>query len=95
MPYDSTKHPEAYVPTAQSTNGRKVTVVVPSDTVDFTSYPSKLYIGVAGDVKCIPVGNDDASPVTFKSVPVGFLEIQVRRVFATGTAATNILAIYK
>lgn len=33
------------------------------------------------------------SAVTFKAVPVGILAIQAKRVFATGTTATNIVAL--
>ena len=51
-----------------------------------------LYVGGLGDVNVITAGGDD---VTFTAVPAGtFLPVQVVRVFATGTAATNILALW-
>jgi hypothetical protein len=34
------------------------------------------------------------SGITFKAVPVGLLNIIVSRVYATGTTATNIVALF-
>ena len=64
-----------------------------SDTVDLTTSPAKsLYIGGAGNIKVTLI---DGSTVTFSGVPVGtILPVVVTRVFATGTTATNILALY-
>jgi len=50
-----------------------------------------LYVGVSGDVA---VRTALGSTVTFKSVPIGILPVQVDKVLATGTTATNILALY-
>lgn len=51
-----------------------------------------LYIGGAGGVK---VDLSSGATVTFASVPAGtVLPIQAVRVYATGTAATNIVALY-
>jgi hypothetical protein len=50
-----------------------------------------LYIGVTGDVA---VHTANGETVTFKAVPVGVLRIQVDQVLSTGTAATDILALY-
>lgn len=67
-------------------------VVVLSDTVDIVTGPSRaLYIGVAGALKVITV---DGSTVTFPNVVAGKLDLQVTRVFTTGTAATGIIALY-
>lgn len=81
-------------PKTLNSPARNAVAVVTSDTVDLSIYAKKLWIGVTGDVKVILVGDLDAAPVTFKAVPVGWLEVQVRRVFATGTTATNIVAVY-
>lgn len=83
---------------------RQAVAVTPSDTQDLTNaanaaptqfYAKALYIGVSGDVKVTMAGDKNVadSPVVFKAVPVGVLNVQVRRVWATGTAATNILAL--
>tara|TARA_R110001592_G_scaffold100828_2_gene285813 strand:+ start:668 stop:1138 length:471 start_codon:yes stop_codon:yes gene_type:complete len=51
-----------------------------------------LYVGVAGDVKVKMAGGND---VVFKTVAAGsFLPINVIQVFATGTTATDIVALW-
>lgn len=70
--------------------------VTPSDTVDITTrggaYPRGLYVGVGGDVVVVTQGN---TAVTFKAVPTGTtLPVRVRRVNATSTTATDIVALY-
>jgi hypothetical protein len=93
----------------QFSSPRQAFAVTPSDTQDLTNaanavptpfYAKALYIGVAGDVKVTMAGDKGAAgpagveqPVVFKSVPVGLLNVQVRRVWSTGTAATNIVAL--
>lgn len=74
-----------------STPARNGAAVVTSDTVALTTPAKALYIGVTGDVKVTTVGG---STLTFKAHPVGYLLAQVALVFATGTTATNILALY-
>lgn len=54
--------------------------------------PCVLYIGGAGNLRVLTEGGDD---VTFNGVLAGsYFPIQVYRVFATGTSATNIIAIW-
>ena len=62
-----------------------------------------LFVGVGGDIVVLPEGHPDtdiATPasrgaVLFKNVPSGsFLPMSIKKVFATNTTATNILAIY-
>ena len=50
-----------------------------------------LYVGVAGDLK-VTMANDDV--VTFTNVAVGILPVSVKQVFAVGTTATGIVALY-
>ena len=52
-----------------------------------------LYVGTAGDVRVLTVGNDD---VTFTAVPAGsFIPVSVKKVYATGTvAAAKIIALW-
>ena len=51
-----------------------------------------LYVGVAGDVKVKTAAGND---VVFTGVPAGsFMPVQVTQVFATGTTATNIVALW-
>jgi hypothetical protein len=75
--------------------GRRAVAVTPSATVDLTDYPRALYIGVGGDVSVIPVGNAADTAVVFKGLAAGtILPVGVRRVFVSGTTATDIVAIY-
>lgn len=66
--------------------------VTPSDTVDLTVGDALIYVGGAGSIKLkLASGND----VTFSEVPAGmFMPVLAKRVFSTGTTATNILALY-
>jgi hypothetical protein len=67
--------------------------VTTNDTTDLTRHSGRgLYIGVSGDVKVDMAGGGTA--ITFKAVPVGLLNIIVSRVYATGTTATNIVALF-
>lgn len=84
-------------------NPRIAVAVSPNDTEDLVnpsatnapSYAKALYIGVSGDVKVTMAGDkaNPSAPVVFKAAPVGLLNVQVRRVWSTGTSATNILAL--
>lgn len=66
-------------------------VVTPSDTVDLDT-PSIVYIGVSGAVKVNTVQGDT---VTFVGLLAGgIIPVQVSRVWANGTSATNLLRIY-
>lgn len=68
--------------------------------VDYTIYsqvdnPSNgctLYVGLAGNLKVLTVGGDE---IQFTGVPTGsFLPVHVLKVFATGTDAQNIVALW-
>lgn len=79
----------------------RAAVVTPSNTVDIpyiggdsstASWPCVLYVGGAGNLRVQTAGGDD---VTFTGLLAGtFLPVQVTRVFATNTTATNILALW-
>ena len=64
--------------------------VTPSDSTVIPTTRA-LYIGVSGN---IVVRMADGGQVTFANVPVGIFPIQVDRVLATSTTATNIVALY-
>lgn len=67
--------------------------VTPSDTVDIVGGPARgLYVGGAGNVVVVTrAGN----AVTFVAVPAGaVLPVDTRRVNATNTSATNIVALF-
>jgi hypothetical protein len=64
--------------------------VTPNDTTDLTHDTRALYVGGAGDIKLDTVGGD--SGILFKNV-IGLLPVRVRRVWATSTTATYIIAL--
>jgi len=67
--------------------------VVPHDVNELTIIPKALYVGVGGDI--VMRGKADGGDQTWKSVPIGaILPFRARYIRATGTTATNILAIF-
>lgn len=65
--------------------------ITTSDTVDLAT-PSVVYVGATGNVK---VNTAQGDTVTFSNVPSGgIIPVQVTRVWATGTTATNMVRIY-
>jgi hypothetical protein len=78
----------AFIPRAPSNFGRAI-ALVPSDTVDTPA--TAIYVGTAGNITCIPVGQTD--PVLFKAVSIGFFPVSVIRILATGTTAADMLAL--
>jgi hypothetical protein len=76
--------------TESVSSASRAAAVTPSDSVDIAFLPRALYIGTTGDVTA-DVGG---TTVLFKNVPSGYiLFIKASRVRATGTTATNIVAL--
>jgi hypothetical protein len=76
----------------------RAAAVTPSDTVNIpavtggTNNGCVLYVGGTGTLKVTTIGGDD---VTFTGVPTGtFIPVHVVRVWATGTSATSIVALW-
>ena len=65
--------------------------VTPHDTNALRA-PRALYVGVSGDI--VLQGKDDSTTVTLKAVPVGILPVRPVLVKATGTTATDLVALY-
>lgn len=85
----------------------KAQAVTPSDSNLLTDasgneVSASLYIGVTGNVNVLPWEHDSSSAATttatkggavlYTNVPVGFFPVGVKKVFATGTTATGIIA---
>lgn len=72
--------------------------VTPNDTTnipDTTERGCCIYIGDISGGTDIKVKMESGNDITFKGVAAGtFLPILVTRVFATGTTATEIIALY-
>ena len=66
--------------------------VTPSDSVNLTNTARALYIGGAGNVVVVTASGN---VVTFVNAQVGtIIPVRTRRVNATNTTATNIVALY-
>lgn len=74
-----------------SNPGKWGEAVTPSDVTNLGSPARSLYVGGTGALSVVMYG--DGATVTFAAVPVGVFPIQVTRVNATGTTATNIVAL--
>ncbi len=74
---------------------RDAYAVTPNDSADLPQgLCSALYIGVAGNVSAY-TGTSGSTAVVFKGLAAGsILPVQVRRVLATATTATDIVALY-
>lgn len=66
--------------------------VTPSDSEDLPTASRALYIGGAGNVAVVTVGGDTVTFVGLASASI--LPVRVARVLATGTTATNIVALW-
>lgn len=79
--------------TADSLSSFKHAVAVaPSDTVDLVNVTKALFIGGTGTLTVIM---QDGSTVLFTSPLAGqIIHLRVSRVKATGTTATNIVALW-
>jgi hypothetical protein len=65
--------------------------VTKSDTVDLPFVSRALQIGTGGDIKMTFA---DGSIDTWYNVPAGICPVQVRRVWSTGTSASQISSVY-
>jgi len=72
--------------------GRNAAAVTPSDVADLASTARAFYVGGAGDVKLTTANGDT---VTLVGLAAGIpIPITAQRIFATGTTATSIVAIW-
>ena len=82
----------------QKLQAGRAAAVTPSDTSNIPSINGGvnngciLYVGGAGNVKVLTIGGDE---VTLFSAQAGLvIPVKVLKVFATGTTATNIVALW-
>lgn len=73
--------------------GAVARAVTPNDAADLPNGTARaIYVGVAGDVT-MTLARDGAQ-VLFKSMAVGLHPLRAKRIWAAGTTATDIVAIY-
>lgn len=85
----------------QKLQAYRAAAVTPSNTLDIPSVSTQdgtgnngcvLYVGGDGDIKVTTAGGDE---VTFVGLSAGtFIPVQVLKVWATGTNATDIVALW-
>lgn len=67
------------------------TAITPNNAVDLAAPTTGIYVGTTGNLRLTTLLGDD---VTFVAVPSGaLLPIQATRIWATGTTATNMIAL--
>ena len=72
-------------------NASRAAAVTPHDVNALTFIGRALYIGGAGNVRLLTIGDDD---VTFVGLPAGsILPVRCKQVFATSTTATSIVVL--
>jgi len=79
-------------PTTLTAPARDAVAVVPNDTTDLSVLPRALFIGQTGDVSAVLAGGQS---LVFRKVQAGsILPVRAVRVNATGTTATDLVALW-
>ena len=66
-------------------------LVTPSDSTDLAYTTRAIHIAGAGDVSLVM---DDGSQFTWPGMTAGYHPVRVKRIRATGTIATGIVALW-
>ena len=75
-----------------NTSFQNAASVTPSDSEDLSDIASALWIGSIGTIKVDLEG--EGTGVTFAAVPAGLFRARVKKVYATGTSAGNLVALW-
>jgi len=79
-------------PTTLTAPARDAVAVVPNDSTDLSVLPRALFIGQTGDVSAVLAGGQS---LVFRNVQAGsILPVRAVRVNATGTTATDLVALW-
>lgn len=65
--------------------------ITPNDSIDLPTTSRALYVGTGGDISLTMAGGHT---VTLRNVAGGFVPLRVSRIHATGTTATDIVAVW-
>jgi hypothetical protein len=66
--------------------------ITPSDSANLSIFTTGLYVGTSGDVKVDLVSGDT---LTFVAMASGVIHrLQVKKVYSTGTDASNLIGVY-
>lgn len=92
MPYSASRDYRNSQRNDEMVPARRAIAVVPSDTVDLILYAKSFYVGSIGDIAFVPLGQVADTAIVLKAHPIGYSQVAARRIYATGTTATNIVA---
>jgi len=77
---------------SKAIDGKSVT---PNDTEDLSAVTNGIYLGAKGDLQVTLEHMGDGESITFVGLPAGTIHpLRVKRVWATNTTATDIIAVY-
>lgn len=73
--------------------------ITPSNVTPLLDYDNEpramtVYVGTAGNIAVVPVGNTFAQSVIFKVPAGGLVPVEVTWVLASGTDATELVGLY-
>lgn len=73
---------------------RRLTAVIPHNETKLPLDTKALYIGTGGSLTVQAQNDPDGTSVTFTNLPNAYiLDVRALRVLATGTTASNIIAL--
>jgi hypothetical protein len=83
----------AYLSADATVSAHRASAITTSDSTIYQQPTRALYVGAAGNITVDMA--DGGTALTFVAVQGGtILPIQVTRIYATGTSATSIVALY-
>ena len=65
--------------------------ITPDNDEDLAFPTRAIYVGTSGDLK---VTMTEGETVTLANCPAGIIPLRVKRIFATGTAASDIVGLW-
>jgi hypothetical protein len=85
----------AKFPSSMDSPAKYAFAITGNNSANLANTVRSVYVGGTGDVKCELAGDPDGSFVVFTAVPVGMvIPARIRKVYATGTTATNLIGLY-
>ena len=66
--------------------------ITPSDIVNLPHTIGLLYVGKSGDLHTV---FHNGTEVTLSKLPQGMYNLKLRKIFSTGTTASNLVGIYE
>lgn len=72
----------------------RAVIITPNDSTDLEHVSRSVYVGTEGDLN-VTMNDEESDAVTVLfTAAKGFLPLRVRRIWASGTTATGIVAVW-